>query len=569
MHPSEFVRWPRLSPLDYIQQGRLIRRAQAGDTQARHLVVLHNLGLILSSANRFNVPLDVMSDVLQEGCVGLDAAIRKYDIERCGELSTYAWHWIRQSISRCIIRQALHVRVPAYLWATYAAFRRQSSRVATRNEWATWWQGRCERDPEGTRLLQQLDSLNTPLPLQAASGVASGEPAPSSRLEGEERGLIVRRCLALMDSRQREVLTRRYGLDGQPPSILLDVAKDLDLSRERVRQIQMEAEARFAELWACDGRPPEIQPLASHLPPPPPPASKAIPAGVPLSAPATGDAWVSTLPDRIVKTPWRAQALIPTDSAADGGMANPTDADGDEAAELPSDPRPAAMIEMRPTGMPTEARAAVGTSPLESEATDFIDDRVLAKYQSWHAAPLPDPFLASDAEVLEGLESIVRVEGPVLCERVYRLYASACGERDLTRHTRDVLDQVVQHGVERGLFMRSDGYGPPSPGNTFIRLAAARSGPPRQLGPRKLAEVEPAELAAAFEHLATARPHAERLSTFAAFARRSDQPERAVGPRPPAASPAPRRATIAVPLLGGRGRARMVIPWGTAEPRRT
>ena len=99
-NPDEFVSYPKLNPLPYLKESRLIQLAQQGDIKARNEVWMHYARLVLSVVNRFSIPDRLLADAIQEGSLGIKRAIEKFEIERFHSFSTYAWRWIYQYIQR-------------------------------------------------------------------------------------------------------------------------------------------------------------------------------------------------------------------------------------------------------------------------------------------------------------------------------------------------------------------------------------------------------------------------------------------------------------------------------------
>lgn len=247
--PAIYTDYPRLEELGYLQQLDLIRRAQTGDAIARETVWLHNLRLVYSVANEFNIPEAIMPDVLQEGATGLAEAIERFDIQRFGELTTYAWHWIRQRMSRCLQRHRYRAPVPGHLYAAFARYCRQRRHVATRDDWYDWWIAGQETDAQEQRYLRRLAAMQYVEPLSAVRGSAADSLSqPDVAMEHCETLAELCRYIGALDPRGRAILAGRYGLGRCAQRTLQEIATDLGLSRERVRQLQQEAEEQLAIL---------------------------------------------------------------------------------------------------------------------------------------------------------------------------------------------------------------------------------------------------------------------------------------------------------------------------------
>ncbi len=232
----------------------LARRVRAGDFAARQLMIEHNLRLVVSIAKHYlnrGIPL---LDLIEEGNLGLIHALEKFDPERGFRFSTYATWWIRQGIERGIMNQSRTIRLPVHVVkeinSVLRAMRHLESaeqRESTVAHVATLT-GRSE--DEVRRILslnEHIASLDAPLdkdPNHSMAEIIPDESVgadPESLLQDSEVGLLLADWLAQLTERQRLVITRRYGLEGAEIETLDAIAGELGLTRERVRQIQMEA----------------------------------------------------------------------------------------------------------------------------------------------------------------------------------------------------------------------------------------------------------------------------------------------------------------------------------------
>ena len=245
---EKYVNFPRVPPLGYLKQTRLIRDAQQGDTVARNEVWVHNLRLVLSAVNRLNIPSELLADVLQEGAIGIYIAIRKFEIERYGELSTYAWQWIMQRMMRCLALQRFRGQVPSHLYGAYCTFRREAKNLRSRNDWFDWDDDHRSTFPAHYSVLRRIYSLNELKPLNAARNLPSKSGEPSQGATDRDFGAMMWACLAELDERERNILCLRYGIGGGTELTLEEIGQELALTRERVRQVQKKAEERLARI---------------------------------------------------------------------------------------------------------------------------------------------------------------------------------------------------------------------------------------------------------------------------------------------------------------------------------
>lgn len=256
----EIRRAPLLTPQ---QEFETATRARAGDFAARQTMIEHNLRLVVSIAKNYLGRGLPMTDLIEEGNLGLMHAIGKFEPERGFRFSTYASWWIRQSIERAIMHQARLVRLPVHVvrelnqvLRARRALEAQSGDPLNgdkpvRIEDVAAAVGRPVREVvELLRFAEQPTSLDAPIERNASeagsesmldSVADDGASDPMSLTLSNEVERLLEHGLDELNDREREVLAGRYGLRDREPETLEVLAERLGLTRERIRQIQQEA----------------------------------------------------------------------------------------------------------------------------------------------------------------------------------------------------------------------------------------------------------------------------------------------------------------------------------------
>ncbi len=229
--------------------------AKQGNFESRQKMIEHNLRLVVSIAKHYINRGVVLLDLIEEGNLGLMRAIDKFEPERGFRFSTYATWWIRQSIERAIMNQARTVRLPVHmvrelnqiLRAKYhLEAQHHDGKEATAEDIAHLVDRPIEDVQDILALSEHATSLDAPLdndPQASLMDMLPGDAddAPDSRAEVHEMTSLVRDWLTKLPDKQRVVIVRRFGLDNDDPATLEELAAEMNVTRERIRQIQQEA----------------------------------------------------------------------------------------------------------------------------------------------------------------------------------------------------------------------------------------------------------------------------------------------------------------------------------------
>jgi RNA polymerase primary sigma factor len=252
---NEAGRWPLLTKEEEIELAKLIER---GDEQAKERMINSNLRLVVSIAKRYQGHGLSLLDLIQEGIIGLIRAVEKFDWRRGFKFSTYATWWIRQAVQRGVANKSRTIRLPVHIADREQKMARAERLLApklgrqpTEEEIAKQAKLPLKQVREVRHAARAITSLDKPLGADNEGRLgdlfASEGSEPEEELTVSLDEDVLRRAVAQLPEREREVVKRRYGLNGErDPASLATIGRELGLTRERVRQIEASALEQLA-----------------------------------------------------------------------------------------------------------------------------------------------------------------------------------------------------------------------------------------------------------------------------------------------------------------------------------
>jgi len=255
MFLNEAGRYPLLTAAEEVE---LAKRIEQGDMVAKERMINCNLRLVVSIAKRYQTQGITLGDLVQEGVLGLIRASEKFDWRKGFKFSTYATWWIRQAVQRGVANKARTIRIPVHVVEREHKVTRAMRELVAE----------LERDPSDDEIadrsklpVEQVREVRAAARAVASTDAPVGEggdatlgdlfagtgPSTEEEASGSLRDIAVREAVSRLPDRERDVIELRFGLVGEGPTSLEQIGRQLGITRERVRQIEVEALRRLAE----------------------------------------------------------------------------------------------------------------------------------------------------------------------------------------------------------------------------------------------------------------------------------------------------------------------------------
>jgi RNA polymerase primary sigma factor len=250
---SYINRLTRCNLLTPDEEVRLARRIATGDGQAKERLVESNMRLVVSIAKAYRSSGIPFEDLIQEGAIGLMTAAERFDPQRGYRFSTYATQWIRQAIGRAVDNKAKSIRLPAHVSESLrkidkarAEMRRELGEDPTPEQLSVRTGISPRKVSNLLNTTQEPISLDMPVGDEENTSLGSllydkTSPDPQEELIDAEMRDEIDSILATLDDREQLIMRKRFGFDGEDTYVLQQIGEELNISRERVRQIEAQA----------------------------------------------------------------------------------------------------------------------------------------------------------------------------------------------------------------------------------------------------------------------------------------------------------------------------------------
>lgn len=247
---SRLTQAPLLTPEEEVA---LTKAVQSGDQKARQRLIESNMRLVINIAKTYRNRAIPLEDLIQEGAIGLMQAAERFDPDKGFRFSTYATHWIRQAIGRAIDNKSKAIRLPAHVSQSLRRVEKERLRLARELGYdPSPEQIAAAMGISAKKLITLLQSSQELLSLDMTVGDSGGMTLgglikdttgndPETMVLSQEMIIELQRIMQELNEREQRVMRLRFRLDGTDAPLQEDIAKEMKLSRERVRQIEVQA----------------------------------------------------------------------------------------------------------------------------------------------------------------------------------------------------------------------------------------------------------------------------------------------------------------------------------------
>jgi len=268
LYLNELSKSVLLTAEEEIKYGRLV---QQGDQDARKHMIESNLRLVVKISRRYMNRGLPMLDLIEEGNLGLIRAVEKFDPEKGFRFSTYATWWIRQTIERAIMNQTRTIRLPIHIIKEMNIYLKKARELSQELDREANAEDVAEVTGKPVEVIEKMfrmhaenvSSLDVTLSGDSDQQLLDSVPdddamQPSDILQSEEIRDNLDQWLEMLSDKQREVISRRFGVRGHHASTLEQVANEMGVTRERVRQVQISALKSLRSILENEGLSPSV-----------------------------------------------------------------------------------------------------------------------------------------------------------------------------------------------------------------------------------------------------------------------------------------------------------------------